>query len=356
MVDKPQLKLSENMILYIGLVRRYLGQIKKMVNETSPNLEKYYFYADAEAAPPQFAELNVGPKIPLNELIRHLLLFLATVITTTIAGAIFPYLLLDAELSQIYHILTTSAVPIINGLLFSFTLLVILGMHELGHYLACRYYGITASLPYFIPIPPPLGIGTLGAFIRIKSPIQTRKALFDVGLSGPLAGFIFAVPAAIVGIYYSHANPSGHPEAPIIFHQPLLFVLISKILGVSEDIAWNPVWFACWVGMLATALNLLPVGQLDGGHVVYALFGKQGHRAIAIAITLSQIATATIAYLTYNWAGGFIYSIMLIVLLVLRHPQVTDEEAPLGRGRKIFGLIALIVFTLSFMPAPIKIN
>lgn len=312
-----------------------------------------FFYSNDESATSYALALDHGLGVTPRQFFFHLLLFLATIITTTISGAIFPYLLQEVEITDIFNILTTSWVPIINGLVFSLTLLTILFTHELGHYIACRHYGVIATLPYFIPIPPPLGIGTLGAFIKIQSPIYTRKALFDIGISGPLAGFVFAFPAAIAGIYF--AKPAVSTMA-ISFNSPLLFVLISKILGIDSHLAWNPIWFACWVGLLATALNLLPVGQLDGGHVVYALFGRQGHRSIALAVTLLQAIIAYFAYIDSNWSGGFIYAIVLVVMFMMRHPRVVDENEPLGLWRKIFAILALIVFILSVMPIPLKIN
>jgi len=311
-----------------------------------------FFYSNDEFAASYLASLDTGLAITPKQLLWHLFLFLTTILTTTIAGAIFPYLLQEADLDQIYNIVTTSKVPIINGLIFSFTLMVILGTHELGHYIACLYYRVSATLPYFIPIPPPLGIGTLGAFIKIKSPIYTRKALFDIGIAGPLAGFVFAIPAAIAGIYFSRPVSSA---LPITFNNPLLFTLIGKIFGVQSELAWNPIWFACWVGMLATALNLLPVGQLDGGHVVYALFGRRGHRAVALIVTILQAVIAYFAYINSNWSGGFIYAILLIVMFAMKHPKVVDEDEPLGFWRGVLGFIALLVFILCFMPIPLKI-
>ncbi|MBI4853392.1 MAG: site-2 protease family protein [Acidobacteria bacterium] len=313
-----------------------------------------FFYSNDESATSYVLSLNSGLGVTPRQFIFHLFLFIATVVTTTISGAIFPYLLQELEIEEVIRILTSSWVPITNGLLFSFTLLTILFTHELGHYIACRYYGVVATLPYFIPIPPPLGIGTLGAFIKIQSPIYTRKALFDIGISGPLAGFVFAIPAAIAGIY--NAKPITDSALAINFNSPLLFTLISKAFGIESHLAWNPIWFACWVGLLATALNLLPVGQLDGGHVVYALFGRKGHRSVALVVTLAQAMIAYFAYIDSNWSGGFIYAIVLVVMFVMRHPQVVDEDEPLGIWRKILAFIALIVFILSFMPVPLKIN
>lgn len=316
-----------------------------------------YFYSDTESASPFFfSPVPTDPLLTPKRIVGHVVLLVLTCITTTIAGAVFPYLLQDIDnigFSQLYHILTATYTPLINGLLFSFTFLIILGTHEMGHYIACRYYGIQATLPYFLPAP--IGVGTFGAFIRIKSSIPTRRALFDVGIAGPLCGFIFAVPATFAGIYYGKAlGVTG--DLPITLNHPLLFTLISKLIGAPTEIAWNPIWFACWVGMMATALNLLPVGQLDGGHVVYALFGKLGHRIIAITITISQICTTYFAFTRYGYSGGFLYVILLPIMLFLRHPQVNDEREPIGWVRKIFGVIALLVFILSFMPIPWKMN
>ncbi|MEW6729880.1 MAG: site-2 protease family protein [Acidobacteriota bacterium] len=318
-----------------------------------------FFYSDIESAKPFFTShtpSNSPPPFTTGRLLWHLALLVITGITTTLSGAIFPLLLRDIELVDIISMLGSDYTPIINGLVFSFTLLTILGTHELGHYIACRYYNVRATLPYFIPVPPPLGIGTLGAFIRIKSPIYTRRALFDIGISGPLTGFVFALPAAVVGIYYGKPLTTPVTDLPIYFHHPLLFALIAKLTGHSATVEWNPIWFACWVGMLATALNLLPVGQLDGGHVVYALFGRRGHRFVAVFITLLQAAVAYFAYTRYNWSGGFVYAAMLVLMLILRHPRVVDETAPLDLTRKILGIVALLVFILSFMPVPLRIN
>lgn len=313
-----------------------------------------YFYSDIGEAQSLFSGRNLfDPTLAPTRIVFHLFLFLLTFITTTISGALFPLLLQDTDLVSMLFSLATDRAPITNGLLFSFTLLTILGTHELGHYIACRYYGVTATLPYFIPVPPPFGIGTLGAFIRIKAPIETRKALFDIGIAGPLAGFVFALPAALVGIYYSKPLTDS---MPVTFNSPLLFVLLSKLLDRPSAMEWNPVWFACWVGMLATALNLLPVGQLDGGHVVYALFGRRGHKFVAMTITLIQAVIGYLGYTLYHWSGGFIYAAMLLLMFLLKHPPVMDEHAPIGLGRKILGFIAFIVFILSFMPIPIKID
>lgn len=279
-------------------------------------------------APPQPRDLTVG------RVLFHLLLLGLTVITTTSIGA-----LLFASLS--------------SGLLFSFTLLGILGAHEMGHYIACRWYGVRATLPYFIPAP--LGIGTFGAFIKIKSPIPDKKALFDIGIAGPLAGFIFAIPAAIIALYYVQtSSPGALTDGTMIFNDPPLFRLIEKILRLPRDLELNPIYLAAWVGMLVTSLNLLPVGQLDGGHVVYAVFGERRHWLIARIIWLSVLGLAVYSVLRGGWYGWVIYAVLLTLMLRVGHPQVVDEYEPLGLERKIVAFIGLMVFLLCFSPFPIS--
>jgi membrane-associated protease RseP (regulator of RpoE activity) len=222
----------------------------------------------------------------------------------------------------------------------------------MGHYLACRYYGIRASLPYFIPAPT--FIGTFGAFIRIKEPITSRRALFDIGIAGPLAGFAVAIPAAFVGLLFAKPAPPPSPSGDyIVFQDPLMFMAIQRWFDLPTMMEWNPVYFAAWVGMLATSLNLLPVGQLDGGHVVYALVGRRGHRAVAISVFALVCVLAFVAYTRHRWPGWFLYVGLLGLMLGLKHPPLTDEHQPIDRPRWIVGLVGLVVFILSFMPFPI---
>ncbi len=245
--------------------------------------------------------------------------------------------------------------PLVNGLLFTFTLLIILGAHELGHYFACRHYGIRATLPFFLPAPPVISLfGTFGAVIKIKEPITTRRALFDIGIAGPLAGFAFALPASFIGLL------TAEPTLPsrgggIFFHDPLLFILISKLFSVSAWIDWNPVYWASWGALLVTALNLFPVGQLDGGHVLYAVFGRRIHKWISLIVCISVGTLAILSYKFYNSPMWFLWTIILFFLLKVGHPPVIEEE-PLGKGRILLAVIALAVFLLCFMPFPITIS
>jgi membrane-associated protease RseP (regulator of RpoE activity) len=287
----------------------------------------------ADAPAPLRASADEGREVTFGRVLFHLFLLGLTVVTTTLIGALF-------------------LGSLAGGVLFSFTLLTILGAHELGHYVACRWYGVRATLPYFIPAP--IGIGTFGAFIKIKSPIPTRRALFDIGIAGPLAGFVFALPAAFVALYFAEGAPGGAAtDGMPTLHDPLLFILAAKLLGVPRDIYINPVWFAAWVGMLVTSLNLLPVGQLDGGHVTYSLFGRRGHRHIALTIYFSVLALAAYAYVRFDWLGWVVYAVILTLMLRVGHPSVVDEREPLGLARVAVAALGLVVFLLCFLPFPI---
>jgi membrane-associated protease RseP (regulator of RpoE activity) len=236
------------------------------------------------------------------------------------------------------------------GMPFSFTLLSILLAHELGHYFTCRHYGIRATYPYFIPAPTL--IGTLGAFIRIKTPITTRRALFDVGISGPLAGAIIAIPALAMAILNSKVvAPVSLPDT-IALGNSLIVILVGKILrsGVNPaSILLHPIGCAAWVGLFATALNLLPIGQLDGGHILYAVLGER-HRTVSRGLFLVLVPLGI-----FCWAGWMVWAAMLLVL-GLRHPAVMTPSQPLDKVRKALALVATVIFLLTFVPTPFTVR
>jgi membrane-associated protease RseP (regulator of RpoE activity) len=248
-----------------------------------------------------------------------------------------------------------------QGLVFSASLLAILTAHEFGHYLFCRYYGVDATLPFFIPQPPLLIPGTFGAFIRMKSPVPSRRALFDIGLAGPLAGFIVIIPIAFAGVLTLHHVPLIAGEASgagsgITFNDPLLFRLIARAFKIDLDnSAANSFYLAAWFGALVTALNLMPVGQLDGGHGTFAAFGQRAHWWIGrVAFVLMLMSTI----IGWWWLGSptmLLYVVLLAVMLNVRHPQPEQME-PLGAPRVAIGLITLVVFALCFLPFPITIT
>jgi membrane-associated protease RseP (regulator of RpoE activity) len=292
----------------------------------------------------------------------HLALLAATAVTTTVTGA---FLSVDVPLDEadavgallsVFAAALTTPEYLASGLLFSFTLLVILGAHELGHYFACRYYGVDASLPFFIPAPPPVLIGTLGAFIKIRSPFPNRRSLFDVGVAGPIAGFCFAIPASVVGLALAAPASGSIPEGALVFNDPLLFRLLGAALDVPPVIEWNPVYFAAWVGMFATGLNLIPVGQLDGGHAVAALVGLRGHRAVSICFFAVVTLLALVSFIRYQSPVWFLFVVILALLAFRKHPPTLEEETDIGPRRRIVAALVAVIFVLTFMPFPITVG
>ncbi len=283
-------------------------------------------------------------------------LFALTLLTTLAAGAQFAAAYGNSQAPTFedffksYTAIFTDPRVLLAGIPFSFTLIGILLAHELGHYFACRYYSISASYPYFIPAPTL--IGTLGAFIRIRSPIVNRKALFDVGLAGPVVGFLFAVPALAVATAYSKLVPAAQASAPLVFGDPLLARLLIAWLrpGVSPaDILMHPVGRAAWVGLFATALNLLPAGQLDGGHILYSLASER-HRRVSLAVAFLLLPLG----LKFWW--GWCFWAALLLLVGFRHPPLLNRWEPLDRKRLVWAAIAVLIFVLCFMPAPFTIR
>jgi membrane-associated protease RseP (regulator of RpoE activity) len=285
----------------------------------------------------------------------HAGLLLATLLTTSIVGsrmqlnfqANLPALSVE-ELWDAFANGWREPLALVYGLPFSLTLLTILLAHEFGHFLTCVYYELDASLPYFLPAP--VLTGTFGAFIRIRSPIQYRRTLFDVAVGGPLAGFIFLLPALAIGLAYSKVIPGIANQGTFHYSTPALLWLLEKAIfpGVaSNDIYLHPVARAAWIGLLATAWNLLPIGQLDGGHIVYSL---AGHRHKLVTWTFLGILLILGIWL---WQGWLIWAVLLF--FGRRHPPVFDIRT-LGRGRKQLAWLGLIIFLLCFSPAPLQEN
>ncbi|MCW5965704.1 MAG: site-2 protease family protein [Bryobacterales bacterium] len=234
---------------------------------------------------------------------------------------------------------------LLPGLWYSVPLLLILTAHEFGHYLAAVFYRIRVTLPFFLPAPTL--IGTLGAFIRIRGPILSRSQLFDVGVAGPIAGFVFLVPVLLVGVSMSKVIPGIGHQGDLVMGSPLLLRLVEWVLfpGVPDrDILLHPIGRAALIGMLATALNLLPVGQLDGGHIVYALAPRK-QLLVARAFVLLLLPLGLL------WEGWWFWAVLLFVLK-LRHPPVYGQT-PLGQGRKRVAAVALMIFLLCFTPTPV---
>jgi membrane-associated protease RseP (regulator of RpoE activity) len=245
---------------------------------------------------------------------------------------------------------------IAEGATFSASLLAILFSHEMGHYLACRYYKVNATLPYFIPAPPVFLAGTFGAFIKIRSPIPTRRALFDIGLAGPIAGFVVAIPLSVVGVLT--VGPPMSAEGHLLyFNDPLLFRFIARLAGVPLDPTspTNPYYMAAWIGLLVTSLNLMPVGQLDGGHGTFALFGARAHRVIGRVAFAVMATLAVLGFWLHGSPSGFLYAVLLGIMMRIPHPQPYTMES-LGTKRIVIAILTLIVFILCFWPFPITIT
>jgi membrane-associated protease RseP (regulator of RpoE activity) len=275
-------------------------------------------------------------------------LFIATVFTTLWAGA---YQANASPLRGVWRFLMEEPQALWNGVPFAATLLGILVTHELGHFVLSRMHRVPASLPLFIPGPPHF-IGTFGAIIRMRGPILSRKALFDIGVAGPLAGFVVAVATLVVGLGLSKIVVAERTYGLHLGEPLLLQVLSWLVLGpVPEgyDVVLHPVGFAAWFGLFVTSLNLIPIGQLDGGHVAYALWGDR-QRTMALAIVPILLVLGFV-----GWQGWFVWA-GLASLMGFTHPPVQDPQAILGRTRLWVGWGALVIFAITFAPIPFSVH
>jgi membrane-associated protease RseP (regulator of RpoE activity) len=279
----------------------------------------------------------------------YALMFALTLVTTCMVGALMQ---VDFERNvpfelerglEMWDYFWIHPAALLRGLPYSLTLLLILLAHEFGHYVASAFHQVDSSLPFFMPSPI---LGTFGAFIRIRSPIYTRRALFDIGVAGPLAGFVFLLPALAVGLAFSKVIPGIAHQSSYHFGVPALQWLMECAIfpGVaSRDIYLHPVARAAWVGMFATAMNLLPIGQLDGGHILYSFFPAR-HRAVSKALCILMLP------LGIFWTAWFFWAVVLW-LLGRRHPMIYDAAEP-GAARRQLAWLALAVFILCFTWQP----
>jgi membrane-associated protease RseP (regulator of RpoE activity) len=298
---------------------------------------------------------------PHGRLRLQVTLFVLTLITTTLAGALHYYSFsidmarsADAAQGELMGALSDPRFYV-RGLWYSVTILAILGCHEMGHYVACLRYNVLATRPYFIPVPPiPFLTGTLGAFIRIKSRMPDKVALFDIGIAGPIAGFVVAVPLLFLGLALSRIDRLPEDSSSLLsLGEPLLFRLAAwSIWGdvpATHSINMHPMAFAAWFGLLATALNLFPISQLDGGHIAYAVFGRRA--------TLITFITLSIAIgLTFVSSGWIVWTALMIGMILLvgpHHPPTLDDDRAIGRGRHLLAIAALAMLIVCFTPAPI---
>ncbi|MEO5897482.1 MAG: site-2 protease family protein [Vicinamibacterales bacterium] len=281
----------------------------------------------------------------------HLLLCALTLVTTTVAGAVH-YLSFVSNFGRTQ--IALNAGLLVQGLWYSLTILGILGAHEMGHYLYCRRYGVDASPPYFIPMPPLIFMtGTLGAVIRIREPFPTRKVLFDIGIAGPLAGFAVLVPTLFYGMSLSTLVPMPTSGEGYTLGEPLLFQLAAyTVFGTPPPgftINMHPMVFASWFGMLATYWNLLPFGQFDGGHLTHAAFGR-GSRWITIVTALVAVL---MTYFSISWLLMTVLMLLMLWRMGPDHPPVMNPYEPFPTSRYVLFGVALLVFVLCFMPVPL---
>jgi membrane-associated protease RseP (regulator of RpoE activity) len=274
--------------------------------------------------------------------------------TGVIKGFLYaPSIFLDIpRINILLFVATFFTTYYINGPAYAICIITILLAHEMGHFIMCRKYRVDATWPFFLPIPLP-PFGTFGAVIKMKGHIPDKRALFDIGVAGPIGGLIFAVPITIIGLYLSEIHPIPKDSASYIgLGEPILFSFFAKMTigNVSEgfDIVLSPIAFAGWAGLFVTALNLLPIGQLDGGHVVYALLGK--HSGIVYKAGIGAFCL----FALFVYPGWIVFAVMLL-LFGFRHPAPIDPFTHLDFKRKCIGVLMLIVFLLCFTPIPLKL-
>lgn len=316
----------------------------------------------SDAAPPTsspagvFSPVQVFVARPRRRRIwLYILFFLLTVLTTLVVGARMelnyrqnvPALSLNDDSISFFPIVWALKNPshLLLGIPFSATLMLILFAHEMGHYLYCRHYGVNATLPFFVPFLTLFG--TMGAFIRIKSPIRSRAALFDIGVAGPIAGFVFACTALVLGLLLSKPAPAFAPMPDLQLGYPLIFHLTHRLLRMSAPLSslyLHPIGVAAWVGMFATALNLLPGGQLDGGHILFSLSPRL-HRVIS---GVSILILMPLAF--YRWAGWLLWAVLLGIT-GMRHPSVPAQPGISG-SRRWLAVLAAAMLLLTFTSAP----
>ena len=286
---------------------------------------------------------------------RYVVLFCLTLASTVLVGA--------DHYASFYAGFTVITLPfttwelLVRGLWYSLSILAILGAHEFGHYYACRFYGINASLPYFLPMPLVL-TGTFGAFIRIRQQIPGKRELFDIGIAGPIAGFVVALPVLMIGMYLSRVVeiPTDFEGTLYELGEPLLFQAAAWLtFGPVADgftVSMHPMAFAAWFGLLATALNLFPMGQLDGGHIAYAVLGRKS--------TLVTVGTVVcligLSLTSSSWIVWTVLTVSMLVAFGLRHPKTNDEHVPLDRTRLWLAACAVLMFVVCFSPSPIELD
>jgi membrane-associated protease RseP (regulator of RpoE activity) len=317
--------------------------------------EAYHSPDSPPPKPPSYFDLE------RKNIILSFILLAVTFATCTLAGYGWDLQFRLAATGQVDFPAELFVNPLIvlRGIPFAVALLIILLCHELGHFLTCRQYGIYSTPPIPIPFPSFPGFlqtfGTLGAFIKIKAMFRNRRELFDVGVMGPLCGMAAAIPVFLLGMKLSTTS-AYMPEGEVMFFGDSLLTFLGARMFFpdipGESIALHPLGWAAWFGFLATSLNLLPIGQLDGGHIAYAVLGRRGHRAVSIGVFAGLI------FLTvWSWpTPTYLVFALVLFFLKLSHPPTMYDEADIGRGRKWLALLMLLIFLLTFIPVPVRIE
>ncbi len=305
--------------------------------------------------------LRSTPANKRNGFILNLLLFVATVFTVMATGA----LLQDVDPFLSYT-------NLLSGSDYALALMTILFVHEMGHFIAARIYKVRATLPYFVPLfVPAFHPGTLGAFIKMRSSIPSKKALFDIGIAGPLSGFVASIiflslgfmrlPAAeSVSRYLAALDPNGLSSSfNLLLGHTFMFDFLANLFHAQylpmDSLYHFPFIFAGWIGLLVTALNLMPIGQLDGGHITYAMFGDKAHRIALIAFALLIVLNLFLIsnYNSYVWV---LWSVVILFFIRFHHPPTLDDSAELGTVRRVLGWVGIIIFVLCFSPMPFRVG
>ncbi len=316
-----------------------------MINKTRLRIFfKLYFYRLNHGAPSgagvmsaeEFYEDNKFHPVQKVKWKLNLLLFIITLGTTTLAGAVYTDNIIDS---------------IVSGFPYSLTLLSILGVHEFGHYFAAKKFGVRATLPYFIPFPSI--VGTMGAVIKTQSPIPHRRALFYIGVMGPIPGFVVSLAASIIGVMLSEVLPLPPAEGitPIFGNSLLFGFIVTQIHGVIPagfDIALHPFAWAGWIGFLVTSLNLIPIGQLDGGHILYSLIGRK-------QVYAGWTAFAGLIILTFIWPGWGVWIFLTLLMLMVAHPYIPERQE-LSFIEKLTGWLCMVILVITFIPVPVQIH
>ncbi len=381
--------MSEPVVLDVAAIRARVEQRFRVYDvQADEHVVAFYVNVDKDVLETEFSKLKAelssdrlvpllkyqggehaiyilrNPKRNTRPIKLNVFLFIATVLTTTIAGAFTAFLYYNQgfDVSQVtqreYFAQILSPANFLLGFLtFSLPLMAILTVHEFGHYIFARRHGVAASLPFFIPVPPFIGlnIGTFGAFISMREPMPNRKALFDIGASGPIAGFIVAIPVLLIGFVLMATNPVMAPPADentIYIGTPLLYDLLASPFGFSDDVLTHPTAFAAWVGLFVTAINLLPAGQLDGGHIASAMFGPRARYA-SYAAVLGLLGLGLAPLLGFPGYDGWLLFAVLIGLLGVRHPPTLDGVSGLDNRRMVVGWLTFGIGLLCFTLIPI---